>query len=37
MNPDELFAHYKIIGPIGRGGMGEVHKAVDTRLDREVA
>jgi len=37
MNPDELFAHYKIIGPIGRGAMGEVYSAIDTRLDRKVA
>ena len=28
---------YEIVGAIGKGGMGEVHKAHDSRLDREVA
>jgi Tol biopolymer transport system component/predicted Ser/Thr protein kinase len=33
----ETFGPYEIIAPIGRGGMGEVWKARDTRLDRIVA
>jgi len=32
-----VLAHYRVISRIGSGGMGEVHLAQDTRLDRTVA
>ncbi|MGA9967114.1 MAG: protein kinase [Terriglobales bacterium] len=31
------FGPYEIQSPIGAGGMGEVYRALDTRLDRQVA
>ena len=32
-----LTGHYRLDDPIGRGGMGEVFRAFDTRLNRPVA
>src|SRR5215467_12994438 len=37
LGPGTRLGPYEIVAPIGAGGMGEVYKAKDTRLDRTVA
>ena len=37
MNPGDTISRYRIVGRIGKGGMGVVYLAEDTRLQRQVA
>ena len=37
LTPGARIGIYEVTGSLGAGGMGEVHRARDTTLDRDVA
>lgn len=37
LSPDARLGPYMIVAPLGAGGMGEVYRARDSKLDRDVA
>ena len=37
LSPGTRLGPYEIVAPLGAGGLGEVYRAKDTRLGREVA
>jgi len=37
LQPEDIIAQYRVVGPLGAGGMGEVYLAQDQMLERNVA
>jgi serine/threonine protein kinase len=37
LSPGDVVTHYRVISPLGAGGMGQVYLAEDARLGRRLA
>jgi len=37
LKPEDQIAHYRVVSPLGAGGTGEVYRATDQSLERNVA
>ena len=37
LHPEDVISRYRVVGPLGAGGMGEVYLAQDQSLERNVA
>src|SRR6201997_2392660 len=37
LTPGTRISHYEVVSPLGAGSMGEVYRARDSRLERDVA
>ncbi|HSD65134.1 MAG TPA: hypothetical protein VLF95_00450, partial [Vicinamibacteria bacterium] len=37
LRPEDEISHYRVVSPLGAGGMGEVYLAQDKALERNVA
>ena len=37
LKPGDVLGHCRILGRLGSGGMGDIHRALDLQLEREVA